>query len=103
MPAPAQSIQIPLVELDAGFSEKGHQLFSKRFLPMTLLLIGDVGLEGCHRCHPYRGAVYLESLTGGVASLNHRLQAGKPLASGVGRLAISDWVWCLEWNVLYPT
>ncbi len=45
-----------------------------------------MGLEGCHRCHPCRGAVYFESLTGGVASLNHRLQAGKPLASRVGRL-----------------
>ena len=42
-----------------------------------------MGLEGCHRCHPCRGTVYFESLTGGVASLNHRLQAGKPLASGV--------------------
>ena len=38
-----------------------------------------MGWEGCHRCHPCRGAVYFESLTGGVASLNHRLQAGKPL------------------------
>ena len=103
MPAPAPSIQIPLVELDAGFWEKGHPLFSKRFLPMALLLIGDPGLERCHRYHPCRGALYFESLTGGVASLNHRLQAGKPLASGVGRLAISDWVWCLAWNVLHPT
>ncbi len=33
-------------------------------------------------------------VAGGVASLNHRLQAGKPLASEVGRLAISVWVWC---------
>ena len=62
-----------------------------------------MGLEGCHRCHSCRGAVYFESLTGGVASLNHRLQAGKPLASGVGRLAIWDWGGCLAWNVLYPT
>ena len=66
---------------------------------MVLMLIGDVDLEGCHRCHPCRGAVYFESLTGGVASLNHRLQAGKPLASGGGSLAISNWLRCLAWNV----
>ena len=49
MPAAARSIQIPLVELDAGFSQKGHQLFSKRFLPMELLLIGDVNFERVRR------------------------------------------------------
>ena len=49
IPMPAPSIQIPLVELDARFSQKGHQLFSKRFLPMVLLLIGDVGLDRLSR------------------------------------------------------
>jgi len=41
--------------------------------------------HGCvHGWHPCRGAIHIESTcSGGVASLDHRLQAGKPLASQI--------------------
>lgn len=38
----SRSIQIPIVVVDSGFLEKGHQLVPKGFLPMMRLLIGDV-------------------------------------------------------------
>jgi len=40
--ASMRSIQIPIVVVDSGLLEKGDQFFAKGFLPMMLLLIGDV-------------------------------------------------------------